>query len=175
MQFDVRQFACHSTLLQVYSVLVPRVPSLRAIHPRSMYSCHIIVRAMLFGRCGKRGIHITLVEQKKKTINVAALHSILGCFVLGVLFFVATEMERQACFSTVGGTTVVRSLFAYVVWLAHNLRASIAKIPDDCIAAMSVGMLRLHLCDVATAAHAQCHICEGAWTRMVTSAARDGI
>ena len=111
----------------------------------------------------------------KKTINVAALHSILGCFALGVLFFVATEMERQACFSTVGGTTVVRSLFAYVVWLAHNLRASIAKIPDDCIAAMSVGMLRLHLCDVATAAHAQCHICEGAWTRMVTSAARDGI
>ena len=70
---------------------------------------------------------------------------------------------------------LVRSLFAYVVWLAHNLRASIAKIPDHCVAAMFVGMLRLHLCDVATAAHAQRHICEGAWTRMLTSAARDGI
>ena len=39
------------------------------------------------------------------------------------------------------------------MWLAHNLRASIAKIPDHCVAAMFVGMLRLHLCDVATASH----------------------
>ena len=45
VQHYVTQCACHSVLIQVYSVLVPNAPALRMLRPRSQWSCDVIVCA----------------------------------------------------------------------------------------------------------------------------------
>ena len=57
VQHDVRQCACHFQPFQVHSVLVPSVPALWTIRPRSWYSQDVSVCAVWCRSCGMMHTH----------------------------------------------------------------------------------------------------------------------
>ena len=87
VQHDVRQCACHFQPFQVHSVLVPSVPALWTIRPRSWYSQDGSVCAVWCRSCGMMHTHNTFVAQENMTVIVAETSSIVGCFVPSALFF----------------------------------------------------------------------------------------
>ena len=85
------------------------------------------------------------------TIIVAAICSMLRCFVLVDPLSYKRHGTTWVRFTLL--EVVVTVLFAYAAWLDHIFRASIAKIPDHCAAAMFAGMFRPHLRNVVVSSH----------------------